>query len=167
MEKMNIIDVPSMPVKQGRKGDGGTYLVVADDSDEFKSALAYACYIAKAHRAHLGILKILENQDFEHWGAVEEQVKRELREQGEAYMWAIAGMANDMDGIIPSLYFAQGNAGEALLKTIDEDAHIIQLILGGGKGNSPGPLVNFCMGKGLDRLRVPVVVVPYHLKDFS
>ena len=42
-----------------------------------------------------------------------------------------------------------------------------KLILGGKSGNSPGPLVSFCIGKGLDRLHVPVVVVPSHLKEFS
>lgn len=161
-----IIDAEFTAPKQGRKGDGGTYLVVADDSEEFKTALRYACFAARSHRGRLGILHIMENQDFEHWGAVENRMKKELREQAEKYVWTIAKTANDINGIIPSLYIAQGEPGEALMQTIDQDHHIVQLILG-GHSHTPGPLVSFCIGKGLDRLKVPVVVVPAHIKEFS
>ncbi len=153
--------------KQGRRGDGGTYLVVADDTDEFKTALRYACFAARSHRGRLGILHITENQDFQHWGAVEERIKKELREQSEKYLWTVAKTANDLNGTIPSLYIAQGEPGEALMATIDNDNHIVQLILGGKSDHSPGPLVTFCIGKGLSRLKVPVVVVPAHIKEFS
>lgn len=163
----NIIDAEIIEKKPARRGDGGTYLVVADDSDEFKSALQYACRTVKNHRAHLGILLIIEDQDFQQWGAVEEKMKKEMREAGEKYLWTIAKTANDAGGIIPSLYFSEGDPGEALVKTIDADDNIVQLILGGAEGHSPGPLVSFCTGKGLNRLKVPVVVVPKEIKDFS
>lgn len=163
----NVIDAELLPQKQGRKGDGGTYLVVADDSEEFRTALHYACVHARHNRARLGILHISVMEDFQHWGAVEERMKKELREQSEQYLWTIAKQANDINGTIPSLYIAEGDPGDALLRTIDNDTHIVKLILGGKSGNSPGPLVSFCIGKGLDRLHVPVVVVPSHLKEFS
>lgn len=162
-----ILDVEPVSKKQGRKGDGGTYLVVADDSEEFRSALNYACVHARHNRARLGILYIIDDQDFQHWGSVEERMKRELREQSEKYLWSVAKMANEINGIIPSLYIGEGDRGEALLKAIASDTHIVKLILGGKSGSSPGPLVSFCIGKGLDRLHVPVVVVPSHLKEFS
>ncbi len=165
-EKPHIIDVEPSKPKQGRKGDGGTYLVVADDTEEFKIALAFACTWVKNHRARLGILHIIEDQDFQHWGAVEGRIKKEQREQGEKYLWTMAKMANDL-GITPSLYVTDGEAGEALLKVIDADEKIVQLILGGGPDGHPGPLVSFCMGKGLSRLNVPVIVVPNHIKEFS
>jgi hypothetical protein len=161
---MNVIDVQSMDMKPMRKGDGGTYLVVADDSEEFKTALNYACRMAERYRAKVGILHIIENQDFQHWGAVEEKMKRELREQGERYLWSVAKAANDINGTIPSLYFAEGERGEAVLKTVQGDDHIVRLILAGGV-ESAGPLITFCVGKGFTRLRVPLVIVPAHLKD--
>lgn len=165
--KPTIIDVPVTNHKPTRKGDGGTYLVVADDSDEFRAALQYACTQAKNHRAKLGILRIIEDQDFQHWAGVEEKMKKELRQQGEQYLWAVAKSANDQNGIIPSLYFADGDKGEALIRTIDGDDFIVQLILGGGTGSAPGPLVSFCIGKGLSRMKVPVVVVPGNLQGIS
>jgi nucleotide-binding universal stress UspA family protein len=166
MNKPEIIDVEPIE-RRARKGDGGTYLVVADDSDEFRAALRYACDLAKTHRAKLGILRIIEDQEFQHWGAVEEKMKKELRQQGEQYLWTVAKSANDHNGIIPSLYFAEGDPGEAVIKTIDNDDFIVQLILGGGAGHAPGPLVSFCIGKGLPRMKVPVVVVPGNMKEFS
>jgi nucleotide-binding universal stress UspA family protein len=162
----DIQDAVIVEKKQsGRKGDGGTYLVVADDSDEFRTALKYACDIAKTHRGRIGILHIMEDQDFQHWGAVEKKVKREMREQGERYLWAITKLANDYNGTIPSLYFAEGDMGDSLIKTIDEDEHITQLILGQRSSGGAGPIVSFALGKGLSRLRVPVVIVPSHLKS--
>ena len=163
----NIIDAQIINHKPTRKGDGGTYLVVADDTAEFKAALHYACSLAKMHRARLGILHIIEDQDFQHWGAVEQKMKKELREQGERYLWTVAKSANDQNGTIPSLYFAEGDTGEAVIRTIDGDDHIVQLILGGGVDHAPGPLVSFCIGKGLGRMKVPVVVVPGNIKEFS
>ena len=166
-DKPTIIDAEIIVPNPGRRGDGGVYLVVADDTAEFKQALQYACITAKNHRARLGILHIVEDQEFQSWGSVEGRMKKELREQGEKYLWTIAKTANDINGIMPSLYVAEGEAGEALLKTIDEDKRIVQLILGGGPDGAPGPLVSFCLGKGLSRLNVPVVIVPSHIKEFS
>ncbi len=161
IQDLEVIHKP----KAGRKGDGGTYLVIADDSDEFKVALEYACRRAATRRAHVGILRILEDEEFQHWGAVEEKMRKEQRLQAETYLWSVAAIANSYDGVIPSLYFAEGEAGEALIRTVEADPHIVQLILGGTGGGHPGPLVHFCMSKGLDLLKVPVVVVPPRLRE--
>lgn len=159
---------PPAPRNHGlRKSDGGTYLVVADDSEDFQTALRFACVQAKANRARVGILKIIEDQDFQHWGAVENKVKREMREAAEKYIWTAAKTANDLNGCIPSLYFAEGEPGDAVMKTIEGDDHIIRLILGNRAGHSPGPLISYCLGKGLERMQVPLVIVPAHLKEFS
>jgi nucleotide-binding universal stress UspA family protein len=166
-ETPNIIDAEIVPPKQGRRGDGGTYLVVADDTDEFRTALYYACIRARQNRARVGVLHIGVLDDFQQWGAVEERMKRELREQSEKYLWTVAKMANDINGTIPSLYIGQGLAEDVLLETIANDERIVTLMLGGKSGPSPGPLVSFCIGKGLERMHVPVVVVPSHIKEFG
>lgn len=164
---MNIMDAQIVP-QSGRKGDGGTYLVVADDSEEFKIALRYGCYIAQRNRGHVGILYVVEDQDFQHWNTVEHRIKKELRMEAEKYIWGVAKTAHEFNGMMPSLYFAEGERAEALIQTIDSNEDIAQLILGSkaDQGNH-GPLLSYFMGKGLSRLRVPMVVVPGHLKDFS
>ncbi len=165
----SVIDAEFKPVKEnGRRGDGGTYLVVADNSDEFAVALKYACFIARKNRAHVGILCIIENEDFQQWGAVEHRMMKELRLEAEKYIWGAAKTAHDYHGTIPSLYFAEGNKHDELVKTIDENPGIVQLILGGGADHSNrGPLISYFLGKGLSRLRVPVVIVPSHIEEFS
>jgi nucleotide-binding universal stress UspA family protein len=163
-----VIDLDVIDEKPAqRKGDGGTYLVIADDSEEFKLALKYACTMAHTRRAHVGILYVIENEDFQQWGTVEARMKKELREQAEKYLWNIAKSVNETNGMLPSLYIAEGDRQEALIDTIDKDPMVAQLILGGHvEGGSPGPLVSYIMGKGLGRLRVPIVLIPGHLKDF-
>lgn len=162
----DIIDAEIMPPKQGRRGDGGTYLVVADDTDEFRTALYYACIRARQNRARVGVLHIGVLDDFQQWGAVEERMKKELREQSEKYLWTVAKMANDINGTIPSLYIGQGVPEDVVLETIANDDRIVTLMLGGKSGHAPGPLVSFCIGKGLERMHVPVVIVPSHIKEF-
>lgn len=159
-----VIDLEVLPPKAGRQGDGGTYLVVADDSDEFRIALRYACVSAKKHRARVGILHIAEDGDFQHWSAVENRIKKELRDQSEQYLFAVAKSVNE-HGLMPSYYIGQGEPGEALLAVINTDESIVQIILGGKPEHGPGPLVAFCTGKGLSRIKIPVVIVPGHLKD--
>lgn len=163
-----IIDAEIVPAKQQRKGDGGTYLVVADNSEEFQIALKYGCFIARKNRGHVGILCIIEDEDFQHWGAVEHRVMKELRAEAEKYIWTVLKAAHDYNGTIPSLYFAEGNRNDALIKTIDESEDIQQLIIGGGADHANrGPLISYLMGKGLGRLRVPVTIVPHHIQDFA
>ena len=61
--------------RAGRRGDGGVYLVVADETDEFGVALRYAARMARANRGHLGILSILNIEDVQEWEKVEAMTK--------------------------------------------------------------------------------------------
>lgn len=163
-----VMDAEIVTQKKQREGDGGTYLVVADNTEEFDVALKYGCFQAQKNRAHVGILCVIEDQDFQHWGAVEHRVMKELRMEAEKYIWSILKTAHDYNGTIPSLYFAEGNRLDALIKTIDESDHIVQLILAGGSDHTvQGPLISYFSGKGLSKLKVPMVIVPQHVKDFS
>jgi len=151
---------PSKP--SGRKGDGGTYLVLADDSAEFQKALSYACRAVRQNRGHLGILYVVEAGEFQHWGAVEARIQKELRTQGEQFLWEIAGHVLEQGAGVPALYLAEGDRTDCLIATIDQDTMIVELILGAGVGRA-NPLITYFTGRGLSRLRVPVVVVPDHL----
>jgi hypothetical protein len=146
----------------GRKGDGGTYLVLADDSAEFQKALSYACRAVRQNRGHLGILHVVEGGEFQHWGAVEARIQTELRAQGEQFLWRIAGQALEQGAGFPALYLGEGDRTDCLISTINGDLLIVELILGAGVGRA-NPLISYFTGRGLSRLRVPVVVVPDHL----
>ena len=142
----------------------GVYLVVADETEEFPVALRYAARLAAANDGRVAILHIISIEDFQHWGNIEERMRRELRDNAEKFLWAAAEKANALNGVIPSLYLEEGNAIDVLLDVINRDMNIQMLILAGVSGSAgPGPMVAHFSGKGLAKLRVPVVIVPSHL----
>lgn len=151
--------------QKGRRGDGGVYLVVAEESDEFEVALRYAARRAEAGRAHVGILHIINIDDFQHWSKVEAMMRKELRDDAEKQIWNHAKTINELNGQYPVLYIREASRNEAIVDVINEDENIRVLILGGAEqASGPGPLVSHFTGKGLAKLRVPVVVVPGHLE---
>ncbi len=141
-----------------------TYLVVADDSEEFNVALHYACRQASVNGGHVSILYACWEEDFHHWGNVEARMRQELREQAEKFIWNIAKKANDLDGQIPSLCIREQEPLEAIRHVVDENHNIIMLILGGSvHSGGAGPLISQIMSKGLSKINVPIVIVPGHL----
>lgn len=150
--------------RQGRRGDGGVYLVVADGSPESALALRYAAHRAKSNRAHVGIAHIITIDDFQHWHNVEAIMRRELREQAEKFIWNVAREVYEINNQTPALYIGEGDRTDVLIDLINEDHSIRMLVLGGGtSGSDPGPLVSYFTGKGLSKLRVPVAIVPGNL----
>ncbi len=163
-QEMDELRVPSKH-HEGRRGDGGVYIVVADETEEFSVALRYAARLAQNNRAHLAVLYVADLQDFQHWGGIEDKMQKELREQSEMQIWNVAKKINDLNGMRPVLYLREGDRKDELIDVIDGDASIKMLILAAGTGASgPGPLVSYFTGKGMSRLRAPVLIVPGHLE---
>lgn len=150
---------------RNRRGDGGVYLMVADESEEFNIALRYTARRAEASRAHVGILHVINVDDFQHWSNVEAMMRKELRAEAEKRVWTIAKTVYDLNGQRPVLYIGEGNRTDVIVDTINAEENIRMLILAGGtQASGPGPLVQHFTGKGLSRLRVPVLVVPGHIE---
>lgn len=161
-----IIDAEIVTEPRGRRSDGGVYLVVADESDEFSLALHYAARQAKAHRARLGILNVIHIDEFQHWGNVEDMMRKELRDKAEKFVWSVAKRVNELNELTPILYIKEGEIKDVIVDVINEDESIKMLILAGGDGSgSPGSLVAHFSSKGLARLRVPLMIVPGHLDN--
>lgn len=163
-ESAGLADTEIRPSAQ-RRGDGGIFLVVADETPEFKIALRYATRRAAINRGHVAVLHIINIDDFQQWGSVEERMRRELREQAEKYIWNAAKDINELTGAMPMLVIAEGERAEVVLDLINKDENIRFLVLGGIVGSGgPGALISYFINKGLGRLRVPLVVVPGHLE---
>lgn len=161
---IDLEEIPPVP-PLGRRSDGGIYLTVARDTPEGQAALRYAARLSAAHRGHLAIVQNITIDDFQHWGNVEQRMRQELRAEAESFIWNVAKKINELNGVFPSLSVEEGPWIDVLLKMINEDPDIRMLILGGGTGSGgPGPLVSYFTGKGLSRLRVPLVIVPGHLE---
>lgn len=143
----------------------GGYLVAADDTMEFEVALRHAADLAAAERGFISILYVPESGDVQEWGLVEARIRREVRRQAETFLWSVAGMINETRGLLPVLSIQDGSRTERLIEAVNADPAICTLVLGAQTGaGGPGPLVSYFTGKGLSRLRVPVLVVPGHLE---
>jgi hypothetical protein len=140
------------------------YLIVADETEEFGSALRYASHAAKANNADVAILNVMAEQGFVIWGGVEEKVKEEQRQEGNKFLQEAARRLREIDGLEPILILEEGERVEAILRVISANPAIHKLILGGDtKARTPGPLVSYFSGKGMSRLPVPLTIVPDHM----
>ena len=141
------------------------YLLVVDQTDEFEVALKYAAYRAKAFGVRVSLLYVMDIEDFQHWGGVQERMHQEYMEAAEKHMLQAAKVINDEAGMYPVLYLQSGgNVTQKILDIIESDRNITKFILGANpQTGSPGPLVSYFSGKGLSRLRVPLTIVPGNL----
>ena len=146
-----------------RRGDGGTYLIIADDTEEFQIALDYACNLAQTRRGNVAVAHITEAADFVHWGKVEEMIRSDMRQNAEDKIRTIASKIYDEYGLQASLYICEGSHLENIVSIINDERRIRSLVLAGANsGSGPGPLISHFSGKGMADLRVPVVIVPGH-----
>ena len=145
------------------------FLVVADDSPEFDSALRFACRRARSTGGHVAILRVIEPAVFEHWSGVREEMERQAREEAEAVLQTSAERVLAETGLPPEFLIKNAdNLRSALRQAIAEDPDIKILVLAaavGGRG--PGPLIASLAKEGVrwgDR-KVPVTLVPGDLTD--
>ncbi|MCB1538180.1 MAG: universal stress protein [Alphaproteobacteria bacterium] len=148
-----------------RGGDGGTYLVIADDTPEFRVALHYAVRKARARRGHLAMARIIEPVAFTEWMGVESAARAEARAKAEGEMEALAGSVAAEHGITPSLILREGKRIDEIIAITNGNPGLVALVLGAStQKGTPGPLVSYFTAKGISQLRVPVIIVPGHLK---
>lgn len=148
--------------------DEPIYLMVVDSSDEFQVALVYAARLAQRNGARLALLHALDKEDFfQHWGGVQERLHEEYRIEAEQELLAAATVISERCSTLPVVYLEEaGNLADIVLGIIEDDPHITKLILGGAAhSNSPGPLVSYFSGKGLNKLTVPLIIVPGNMEE--
>lgn len=141
-----------------RANDGGVYLLVADQSEEFQETLKVAGALASSHNAHIALLYALEPLDFQQWGNVEDRLRIEQRRLAEEMMLKISDALSDMGGQKPSFYIREGQPQDILMDIIERDSLIKALVL--GAGSSSNPLISHFSGKGLSSLTVPLFIIP-------
>jgi len=156
-----MLDRRKPPKKTGR-----TFLVVVDDSDEMRAALRYACRRARSTGGRVALLRVHEPAEFQHFAAIGDLMREERRQEAEALLERMAATVNETAGELPVLYVREGVARDELLKLINEEPSISILVLAAGTGpEGPGPLVSALTGKYVNRLRIPITIVPGTLSD--
>ena len=142
------------------------FLIVLDEAEEVKTALKFACLRAKKIGAHVALLSIVEEQQFQDWLGVSKMMQEERREEAEKAISKWADLVHDLTGTMPELILGEGPAKKAVEKTITDDPSISMLVLGAADdGDNPGTLVTHFAGKMSGKLRVPVMIVPGSLSD--
>lgn len=142
------------------------FLVVVDETEEMTVALHYAARRARNTGGRVALLHVIPPGELQQWGAIEELMKQEQREEAEQLMQRLAKEVVDIAGSIPMLYIRNGQASDELMKLIGEEPSISILVLAAGTGRGgPGPLISFVVGQMAGTLRIPVTVVPGYLSD--
>lgn len=137
------------------------FLVVADKTPEMANALRFAAGRAKRTGGLVGILRVIEPTDFQHWSAVGNLMREEARADAEQLLQECAATIEGVHDRMPILYIREGNHKDALLKLIEEEPAIRILLLGAASGaKGPGPLISFLTKKVVGKLRIPVTIVP-------
>jgi hypothetical protein len=78
----------------------------------------------------------------------------------------LSGEVTKLTGTLPVLYVREGGRRDELLKLIEEDPSISILVLAASTApTGPGPLIAALTGKFVNKLRVPVTVVPGNLTE--
>ncbi|MEH6676721.1 universal stress protein [Phenylobacterium sp.] len=145
------------------------FLVIADDTPEFQTALRFACRRARSTGGHLAMLRVIEPAVFEHWSGVREEIERQARAEAEAFLQKMAEFVIAETGAAPEFIIVNAeSARQALRSVIAEDPDIKILVLGAAPhGRGPGPLVSSIAKEGIrwGGRNLPVTVVPGELTD--
>jgi len=137
------------------------FLVVVDESEEYRVAVQYAARRAAHTGGRLALLYVIEPAEMQQWLAVEELARAERREAAEELLQQLCEEIAPVAGSMPIVYIREGRRRDELMALISEEPSISILVLAAGTGpEGPGPLISYLAGKPAARLRIPVTIVP-------
>jgi nucleotide-binding universal stress UspA family protein len=137
------------------------FLVVVDETEEFRAAAHYAARRAAHTGGRVALLYVIEPSQVQHWMAIEALEREEQREAAEEHIRRICQEIAPVAGSLPIVHIREGRRRDELLALIGEDPSISILVLAAGTGpEGPGPLVTHLTGKPAARLRIPITIVP-------
>ena len=80
------------------------FLVVVDDTEEMSVALHYAARRARNSGGRVALLYVIEPGELQHFGAIEELMRAESRDDAEQLMQRLAKQVVELCGSVPVLY---------------------------------------------------------------
>lgn len=145
------------------------FLVVADDTVEYQTALRFACRRARSTGGHVALLRVITPAVFEHWSGVRDEIARQQRQEAEAALQLSAEYVQAETGLPPEFLIKEADSTRAALKQVlsdDPDIKIMVLAAAAGRGG-PGPLVGALAKDGVrfGSRKVPITIVPGDLTD--
>jgi nucleotide-binding universal stress UspA family protein len=146
------------------------FLVIADDSPEFKAALGYASARAKVTGGMVTLLRVLPPTDFSQWAGVRDEIEHEQRKEAESLMADLSSQAAVRSGRPAEIILRSGQLTEVIRETLNADKDIKIIVIAASAVNrDPGSLISLLVREGVGTLGgtrpVPVTVVPGDLND--
>ncbi|WP_321393340.1 universal stress protein [Emcibacter sp.] len=141
------------------------FLVVADDTPEFKKVLRLASLRASKVGGSLVMLYIIPPADFQHWVSVRELMEEEARQQAEEMLTGFAREVEALSGMTPEIVIRSGEPREVIAEYISEDQDVHLLVLGAEVDGDPGPLIRIFREELLGVCHMPVLVVPGNMTE--
>jgi nucleotide-binding universal stress UspA family protein len=137
------------------------FLVVVDETEEYRVAVHYAARRAGHTGGRVALLYVIEPAEMQQWMAIEELAREERREEAEQLLQGLCEEIAPLAGAMPIVFIREGRRRDELLALINEEPSISILVLAAGTGaEGPGPLISYLTGKQAARLRIPVTIVP-------
>ena len=143
-----------------------TFLVVVDNSVEFRMALRFACRRAQRTNGKVALFHAVPHSDYHHFAAIDQLMQHEAKTEAERLLQQVAVDVHRITGRFPDLHLRQGDTLAELQKVISEQASISMLVLGAGTGpEGPGPIISALSGKLAGKILIPVTIVPGDLEE--
>jgi len=131
------------------------FLVVVDESEEYRVAVHYAARRAAHTGGRLALLYVIEPAEMQQWMAIEELAR------AEELLQSLCEELSPVAGSMPIVYIREGRRRDELMTLISEEPGISILVLAAGtSAEGPGPLISYLTGKPAARLRIPITIVP-------
>lgn len=141
------------------------FLVIADETPEFKIVLRLASLRAERVGGTLVMLRIIPPSEFQHWMAVRDIMEEEAMQEAQAMMVIFAEEVKRLSGIDCEMVLRKGEPSDVITQYVDEDKDIHMLVLGANVDGDPGPLVRMFREELLNVLHMPVLVVPGNMTE--
>ncbi|MBL4800588.1 MAG: universal stress protein [Emcibacter sp.] len=141
------------------------FLVIADETPEFKVVLRLASLRAARVGGVLVMLRIIPPAEFQHWMSVRDIMEEEAMQEAQEMMDDFACDVKNLSGLKCEQVIRNGMPSDVITRYIEEDKDIHLLVLGANVNGDPGPLVKAFREELLNVLHMPVLVVPGNMTE--
>ena len=141
------------------------FLIIADDTPEFKKVLRLASKRAEKVGGSILLLYIIPPADFQHWTSVKDLMEEEAMEEATEQVDSHLREIKRISGLDAEVIVRKGKPEEVICEVIEEDREIHLLVLGADVEGDPGPLIRSFREVLLNMLHMPVLVVPGNMTD--